>query len=217
MPSRKNPKNERPLEVKPTEPRPPVPKRRESRLLAGPNAAATRKKVEEALQPQEAPDERALLRLNDEARAIARRIVRDPAAQDLAFRREAVSALGVFRDPESVMLLAELLDGHEEDPVLVGRAADAVAKIGGGAGARLIARALDHPDPYARGRVARALCDLGHPDSIEPLAEIAATDPSEYLRDRASAVLTEMGVEPPKTRYRRRRPTARRNRIAREG
>lgn len=216
MATRKNPKSRRPVEVKPYEPRPRSPRQRKSLLLTGPNAAAVRMQIEEALSPQDVLDEKALLRFDEEARTIVRRMVRNPSARDVPYLREAVSALRVFNDPESAILLSELLSGGEQDPVLVGSAADAMVRLGGAEAARMIVRALDHSDRYARDRAALALCKLGHPDSIESLAEIAAGNPSEYLRSKANGALERLSAKPTRSRYRRGAKIARKDRIARE-
>lgn len=189
---------------------------RKSRLLQGSNAAAVRILVEELLQVQEQLDTEAIEKLDESARNVVRRMVSDSAQRDYPNRREAVSALGIMGDAESVALLAAVVTDPDEDPVIVGRAADSLAMIGGAGACGLILKAMEHRDGYARDRAARALCALAHPTSVDALREIARNHADEYLRDRARESLRRLGFDAPGSSRRPARKPAKKDRVARD-
>ena len=207
---------DRPIELKQSERRPKGPRARKCRLLRGSNAAAVRTQVEELLQAQEQPDLKEFEKLDERAREVVRRMVSDPASRDFPFRREAVSALGFMGDAQSVALLAALATNPDEDPVIVGRAADSLALVGGAGACDLILRAMEHGDGYARDRATRALCALAHPASIEALRAIAQHHPDEYQRDQARVSLGRLGCDAPKSSRRVKKKLTRKERVARD-
>src|SRR5262245_52740125 len=79
-----------------------------------------------------------------------------------------------------VLLLASIASDKHEDPVIVGRSLDGLAKIGGDSACRLILQSLEHSDDYVRNRAVRALLKLKHPDSIESLSRAATSHSSPW-------------------------------------
>src|SRR5688572_8728199 len=110
---------------------PASPPQRASRLVADPGSAGVRLRIEELLAAHHGIDSDALRDLDEAGRALLRRIVAEPAARDYPYRRDAVSALALLADPESVLLLTAIASDPDEDEVIIGRALDGIARIGG--------------------------------------------------------------------------------------
>jgi HEAT repeat protein len=175
-----------------------IPKRpaaRRSRRIRGAPAAAARLAVEELLCRHHGAPDAAIRKLAPAARKVLFRIVTDPADRDHVYRRDAVSALAAIGSQDAVMLLVGLAADEKEDPVIVGRALNGLAKLGGEAAARLIERSLEHhPDEYVRTCALKALVKLKHPASIPALMRTAEVNPSPILRARVRGRLAEMGA-----------------------
>ncbi len=185
----------KPMQFKFDEKMPKAPALRRSRLVRGTRGAAARLAVEELLcRHHTAPDD-AIRRLSPVARKMLMRIVTDPADRDHVFRREAVSALAVLGSTDAVMLLAGLAADDKEDAVIVGRALNGLARLGGDVAVRLIARAAEHhPDDYVRTSALKALMKLDHPASAPALVRAAEAHSSPILRARAAARLARLGA-----------------------
>lgn len=174
-------------------PKPPPDRR--SRPIRGAPMAAARLAVEEILSAHHGNPDAVIRRLTPTAQKVLLRIVSDPADRDYVFRRDAVSALAALDSPDALVLLGGLAVDEQEDPVISGRALNALAKVGGDAAARLIERSLEsHPDPYVRTCALKALLKLKHPSSVPVLIRAAHDHPSPILRDRVRAGLADMGV-----------------------
>jgi len=175
-----------------------IPKRpaaRRSRAVRNAPMAAARLAVEQLLCSHHGASDAAVRRLTPAAKQVLLRIVADPADRDHVYRREAVSALAALGSRDAVMLLAGLASDHKEDPVIVGRALNGLAKLGGDAAARLIEQALEHhPDEYVRTCALKALMKLKQPASVPALVRSIEAHPSPILRARVRACLAEMGA-----------------------
>jgi HEAT repeat protein len=151
--------------------------------------------VEELLCRHHGASDAAIRKLAPAAQKVLFRIVTDPADRDHVYRREAVSALATLGSRDAVMLLAGLAADEREDPVIVGRALNGLAKLGGDAAARLIEQSLEHhPDEYVRTCALKALMKLKHPATIPSLRRAAEAHPSPILQARARSTLAEMGA-----------------------
>jgi hypothetical protein len=93
-------------------------------------------------------------------------------------RAFSVWAVGELRAPESRSILLPLLR-PETDPVLLGFAIDALAKVGGERDAPRLERFLRHDDPRIRSVAAKALGELGTDDTVGVL--FAALDLEESV------------------------------------
>ena len=176
---------------------PKAPPDRRSRPVRGASMAVARLAVEEVLSAHHGNPDAVIRRLTPTAQKVLLRIVTDPGDRDYVFRRDAVSALAALGSPDALVLLGGLALDEQEDPVISGRALNALAKVGGDAAARLIERSLEsHPDPYVRTCALKALLKLKHPSSVPVLVRAAHDHPSPLLRDRVRAGLAEMGVAP---------------------
>jgi len=175
-----------------------IPKRpaaRRSRSVRGAPATAARLAVEELLCSHHGASDAAIRKLAPLAQKVLLRIVTDPADRDHVYRRDAVSALAALGSRDAVMLLAGLAADEKEDPVIVGRALNGLAKLDGAAAARLIERSLEHhPHEYVRTCALKALLKLKHPASIPALMRAAEAHPSPILRARARVRLAELGA-----------------------
>jgi hypothetical protein len=174
-------------------PRRPAPRR--SRPVRGAPAAAARLVVEELLCRHHGASDAEFRELGPVARKVLFRIVTDPADRDFVYRRDAVSALAALGSHDGVMVLAALVADEREDAVIVGRALNGLAKVGGDAAVGLIGRALEtHPDQYVRDCALKALMKLEHPASVPALRGAAETHRSSILRARVRNVLAAMGA-----------------------
>jgi len=175
-----------------------IPKRpaaRRSRLVRSAPMAAARLVVEDLLCRHHGASDAEVRRLDPAARKVLFRIVTDPADRDHVYRREAVSALAALGSNDGIVLLASIAANQSEDPVIIGRALNGLAKVGGDAAARLIERVLEnHPDEYVRNCALKALMKLQHPASISALKRAGETHRSPIMRARVRSRLTSMGV-----------------------
>jgi HEAT repeat protein len=167
---------------------------RRSRLVRGATAAANRLVVEELLCRHHGASDAALRRLSPAARKVLFRIVTDPADRDHIYRRDAVSALAAIGSRDAVMLLSALATDENEDAVIVGRALNALAKLGGDVAAHIIERSMEHRDAYVRTVALKAMMKLEHPASVPALTRAAETHPSPILQARARKRLAELGA-----------------------
>jgi HEAT repeat protein len=167
---------------------------RPSRLLRRATAAANRLAVEELLCRHHGASDAAVRRLSPGARKVLFRIVTDPADRDHVYRRDAVSALAAIGSRDAVMLLSMLATDDKEDAVIVGRALNGLAMLGGDAAARIIERSIEHRDAYVRTAALKAMMRLEHPASVPALTRAAAAHPSLILQARARKRLAELGV-----------------------
>jgi hypothetical protein len=122
-----------------------IPKRpaaRRSRLVRDAPMATARLAVEELLCSHHGASEAAIRRLSPAAQKVLFRMVTDPADRDHVYRRDAVSALAVLGSRDAIVLLAALADDEREDPVIVGRALNGLARLGGASAAWFIERSL---------------------------------------------------------------------------
>ena len=182
---------------------PKAPAARRSRLVRGTSTAAARLAVEDLLCRHHGAADGEFRRLSPAERKILLRIVTDPSDRDFVYRREAVSALAALGSQDAAVLLAGLAADEREDPVIVGRALNGLAKLGGDGAARLIERAMEgHPDAYVRNCALKALMKLQRPESIPRLVRTAESHASEILRARVRDRLAEMGVKMKGTRVR---------------
>lgn len=180
-------------------PKPPAARR--SRVVRDAPAAAARLAVEELLCSHHGVSDVAIRNLSPAAQKVLFRIVTDPSDRDHVYRRDAVSALAAIGSRDAVMLLAGLATDEKEDPVIVGRALNGLAKLGGAAAARLIERSLEHhPDEYVRTCALKALMKLKHPATIPALTRAAEAHPSPILQARVRGCLAEMGAKVKGTR-----------------
>src|SRR5688572_24277443 len=171
------------------------PAERRSRPVRGAPAAAARLTVEDLLCRHHGASDTEFRELGPVARKVLFRIVTDPADRDFVYRRDAVSALAALGSQDAVILLAALVADEREDAVIVGRALNGLAKVGGDAAAGLIERTLKtHPDEYVRDCALKALTKLEHPASVRALRRAAETHRSPILRARVRRVLAGMGA-----------------------
>lgn len=171
------------------------PAARRSRPVRGVPVAAARLAVEDLLCRHHGASDADIRALSPAARKVLFRIVTDPADRDHVYRRDAVSALAALGSSDAIMLLGGLAIDEKEDPVIVGRALNGLAKVGGDVAARLIERSLEHhPDEYVRTCALKALMKLDHPTSVGALRRAAETHPSRILRARLRSRLAAMGA-----------------------
>jgi HEAT repeats len=169
------------------------PENRPSRTIRNPGMAGARLTVEELLSRHHGFSEEDIRSLGEAEQRVLFRIVTEPAERDYVYRREAVSALALLANQESSILLGAIALDKNEDPVIIGRALDGLARLGGSSACHLILQTLEHSDEYIQNRALRALFKLKHPDSIPTLNKTAATHPAEWYRRRAQDTLLEMG------------------------
>lgn len=192
---KKNPYPPKAVELYLDEKIPKQPAVRRSRAVRGAPAAAARLAVEALLCSHHGASDDAIRKLSPAARKVLFRIVTDPADRDHVYRRDAVSALAAIGSQDAVMLLAGLASDEKEDPVVVGRALNGLAKLGGAIAAQLIERSLEHhPDEYVRTCALKALIRLKHPTSIPVLMRIAESHSSTILQARVRKCLADMGA-----------------------
>jgi hypothetical protein len=167
---------------------------RRSRPLRGASMAAARIAVENVLCRRHGASDADIRRLSPNARKILFRIVVDPADRDHVWRRDAVSALAALGTREATMLLTGLATDATEDAVIISRALNGLAKLGGEAAAGIIARSIEHRDEFVRTAALKALMKLDHPSAIPALTRAAKVHRSPVLRARAERRLAELGA-----------------------
>jgi hypothetical protein len=168
---------------------------RRSRLVSGVSVPNDRLKVERLLCAHHGASAREVQRLGRTAQKVLFRIVTDPADRDHVYRRDAVSALAALGSPDAVMLLGALAASDKEDPVIIGRALNGLAAVGGDTAARLIERSFEtHPDEFVRNSAVRALLKMKQRSCIPALMRVAKTHTSRILRDRVRQKLAKWGV-----------------------
>lgn len=113
------------------------------------------------------------------------------ADTDDTVRSVAALALGELRAETAIDALARLMT--TEESAMGEHAADALAKIGQAATARLI-EALHHPKAWARVRAAKALVPIESKTAIKDLIDRLDNDESYLVRHYADAALKKMGV-----------------------
>ena len=197
MATRKRPRPKHPpkaVEFHFDEKMPRRPAARRSRLLRGETAAANRLVVEELLCRHHGASDAAFRRLSAAARKVLFRIVTDPADRDHIYRRDAVSALAAIGSRDAVMLLSALATDEKEDAVIVGRALNGLAKLGGDVAAQIIERSMDHRDAYVRAAALKAMLRLENSARVPALMRVVETHPSPILQAQARKLLAKLGA-----------------------
>ena len=110
-----------------------------------------------------------------------------------ANRRHAAWILGELRERRAVGPLTEAMRGTR-DPDLLEGAAEALGKIGDEAGVEPLAALLQGAFLGARVRAVEALGRIGGARATVALRE-ALRDPNAIVRERAAAMLQELGKE----------------------
>lgn len=107
-------------------------------------------------------------------------------------RRTAVLILGLLRDQRAVAALTRALGSP--DPLLRGRAAEALGKYGEPEAAvvdRLLA-GLDDPEPFVRESAAKALGSLRRPEALSALERMSTDDSAGHNREVSLRAIEEI-------------------------
>lgn len=185
--------------------------RRKSRPLAKAGVAGVRLRVMDLLNRRGGLPADAIRKLDEDGRALVRRMAMCPSNPDYPNRREAVTALALLGDAESFGMLVFLACDGDADDVIVARAISGLAEVGGPTARAVVMRACKSNRRHVRNQALCAATKLyHHPDLLDALRAAAAKHPSESVRSAARDHLSKLGVRRPKAWKNTRPPIKRR-------
>jgi HEAT repeat protein len=114
-------------------------------------------------------------------------------SENPAVRRRATVALSGIADPQSVALLAQLL--NDPAPEVARAAADALGQVNRPEAVPVLIRALSHPDGGVAQNAARSLARIGKP-AISPLLQVMRS-PDPTVAHLAASALSQIDAAEP--------------------
>jgi len=101
----------------------------------------------------------------------------------------AVWKLVAKRDQTAAATLAQILAQQDEDPIVRGQAAEALAKVGGAEVTAALLAAVGDQDPVVRSQAIRAFGKVEGDRAVQTLSGVLLGDPDPQVRRHAAPVL----------------------------